>query len=89
MQTYTIVYQQEPDGWYTVWVKELPWCVTYGETFEEARSMIQDAAEGYLYAMHDKEQKKLPKSSLIVYANPMMTTSNIFTSHLLVAHEAV
>ena len=36
-------FQQEPEGGYTVTVPALPGCLTYGETFEEALTMIDDA----------------------------------------------
>ena len=41
-------FQQEPEGGYTVTVPALPGCLTYGETFEEALTMIDDAISGWL-----------------------------------------
>src|SRR3990170_4704137 len=38
----------EPEGGYTVTVPSLPGCLTYGETFEEAMTMIDDAIAGWL-----------------------------------------
>jgi predicted RNase H-like HicB family nuclease len=41
-------FQPEPEGGYTVTVPALPGCVTFGESFEEALSMIDDAIAGWL-----------------------------------------
>ena len=41
-------FQEEPEGGYTISVPELPGCVSYGTTFEEAIEMIKDAMEGWL-----------------------------------------
>ena len=45
---YTIELQRDPvEGWF-VRVKELPGCMSQGETPEEAIEMIQDAMQGWL-----------------------------------------
>lgn len=41
-------FQPEPEGGYTVWVPDLPGCISYGESFEEAVEMIKDAMDGWL-----------------------------------------
>lgn len=41
-------FRPEPEGGYTVTVPALPGCLTYGETFEEAAAMIDDAIRGWL-----------------------------------------
>lgn len=41
-------FRSEPEGGYTVTVPALPGCLTYGETFEEALTMIDDAIHGWL-----------------------------------------
>jgi antitoxin HicB len=41
-------FRQEPEGGYTVNVPALPGCLTYGETFEEALTMVDDAIQGWL-----------------------------------------
>jgi predicted RNase H-like HicB family nuclease len=38
----------EPEGGYTVTVPAFPGCLTYGETFEEAMTMVDDAIAGWL-----------------------------------------
>ena len=41
-------FQFEPEGGYTVSVPSLPGCITYGETFETAFTMIEDAIDGWI-----------------------------------------
>lgn len=45
-----VVYElrSEPEGGYAINVPALPGCISYGETFEEAMTMIADAMEGWL-----------------------------------------
>jgi antitoxin HicB len=44
---YTVMYEPQPEGGYTVHVPALPGCITEGETMEEARRMAADAIRGY------------------------------------------
>ena len=46
--------QPQPEGGYTVYVPDLPGCVSEGETPEEAIEMIRDAMEGYLETRRDR-----------------------------------
>lgn len=41
-------FRLEPEGGYTVTVPALPGCLTYGESFEEAVKMVDDAIAGWL-----------------------------------------
>ena len=45
---YTIVFQEEDEGGYTVIVPALKGCVTYGVTVELAQKAAQEAIESYL-----------------------------------------
>ena len=45
---YTIFFQPEPEGGFTVAVPALPGCVTYGRDLEEVKKMAVDAIGGYL-----------------------------------------
>jgi antitoxin HicB len=47
-------FQPEPEGGYTVTVPALPGCLTYGESFEEALTMIDDAISGWLAVARDE-----------------------------------
>jgi predicted RNase H-like HicB family nuclease len=48
---YTAVFEPAEEGGYTVTVPALPGLVTEGDTFEEARNMVEDAIRGYLEAL--------------------------------------
>ena len=45
--SYTVVYEPQPEGGYTVTVPALPGCVTEGDTLDEARTMAEDAIRAY------------------------------------------
>lgn len=45
---YTVVFQEEKDGGYSVWVPALAGCASQGETFEKALDNIKEAIELYL-----------------------------------------
>lgn len=45
---YPITLYPEPDGGYTVMIKDLPGCISQGDTSEEAIQNIQAAKEAWL-----------------------------------------
>ena len=45
---YQVVFQEENEGGYSVWVPDLPGCASQGETLEEALENIKEAIELYL-----------------------------------------
>ena len=54
---YNVVFQLEPEGGYTVIVPSLRGCVTYGETFEEARVMAIDAIQGFVASLEEDNEE--------------------------------
>jgi len=54
---YTVVFQKEKEGGYTVFVPMLPGCVSYGKNLEVAKKMIKDAIKLYLESLiaHNEE----------------------------------
>jgi predicted RNase H-like HicB family nuclease len=50
--TYTVVYEPDEDGGYTVTCPALPGLVTEGDTLDEARAMAADAIRCYLESLH-------------------------------------
>ena len=46
--SYTVVYEQLPEGGYNVIVPAIPEICTFGETTDEAREMAKDAIRTYL-----------------------------------------
>lgn len=53
-QEYDVVLEPQEAGGYTVYVPDLPGCVSEGETVDEAVEMIRDAMSGYLASMRDR-----------------------------------
>ena len=51
---YDVVLEPQPDGGYTVYVPDLPGCVSEGRTPEEAVEMIRDAMRGYLDSLRER-----------------------------------
>jgi len=50
----TAVVQPEPDvGGYSASIPALPGCHTQGDTLDEVRANLRDAAEGWLAVAHD------------------------------------
>ncbi|MFA5129904.1 MAG: type II toxin-antitoxin system HicB family antitoxin [Patescibacteria group bacterium] len=45
---FTMLFQSEPEGGYTVIIPSLPGCVTYGKTLQHAQRMAMEAIELYL-----------------------------------------
>lgn len=57
---YDVILEPQTGGGYTVYVPDLPGCVSEGRTREEALAMIRDAINGYL-AVRAKKGWSLPK----------------------------
>ncbi|MBI1370124.1 MAG: type II toxin-antitoxin system HicB family antitoxin [Planctomycetes bacterium] len=53
---YTIVIEKADDGSYSVFVPDLPGCISCGDTPEEARAMIQEAIAGHIQLLKDSGQ---------------------------------
>jgi antitoxin HicB len=51
---FDVVLEQQPDGGYTVYVPDLPGCISEGETPEEVIKMIRDAMAGYLAVRRER-----------------------------------
>lgn len=58
---YTVLFQLEPEGGYTVTCPALPGLVTYGETLEDARAMAEDAVRGYIECLRE-DGEPIPES---------------------------
>lgn len=56
---FNAIFEEDTDKGYTVYVPELPGCISEGDTFEEARTNIIEAIELYLEDLSDKEKEDL------------------------------
>lgn len=45
---YDVIFEEQPEGGYTVTVPSLPGCISEGDTFEEAKTNIADAIALYV-----------------------------------------
>lgn len=45
---YNVIFQEEKEGGFSVWVPSLPGCASQGESFEEAVKNIKEAITLYL-----------------------------------------
>jgi len=53
-RNYAVIYEREEDGGYVVRVPALPGCTTEGDTFEEAKAMVEDAIKGYIECLVER-----------------------------------
>ena len=57
---YDVVLEPQPEGGYTVYVPDLPGCISEGRTPEEAVEMIRDAMRGYLDSLRERGYEPPP-----------------------------
>ena len=54
---YDVVFEEQPDGGYTVTAPSLPGCISEGDTFEQAKENILDAIKLYLEDLAEDEEE--------------------------------
>ncbi|MFY9463182.1 MAG: type II toxin-antitoxin system HicB family antitoxin [Candidatus Sungiibacteriota bacterium] len=65
---YTIIFQPEQEGGFTVTVPALPGCITYGKDLAEAKKMAIDAIGAYL-ASFKKHHEQAPSETETLIAS--------------------
>ena len=60
--SYTVVFEKEPEGGFTVLVPALPGVVTCGRTLREARTMAEDAIRTHLEGLL-KDGEPIPEET--------------------------
>ena len=65
---YTILFQEEPEGGFTVTVPVLPGCITYGKNLDEAKEMATDAIQAYLGSLQ-KHHEPIPVEAATLIAS--------------------
>lgn len=63
---YTAVFEEAPEGGYSVTIPSLPGCISEGDTFEEAFHNIHEAASLYLEIMKRRRKSILSEERIIV-----------------------
>ena len=48
---FNVIFRPEKEGGFTAMVPLLPGCISYGKTLSEAKNMIADAIDGYIFSM--------------------------------------
>jgi len=61
-QSYFAVYEPVKDGGYGVYFPDLPGCISYGKTYDEAEKMASKALGLHIYGI-EKDKEPLPKPS--------------------------
>ena len=74
---FSVIFEPEEKGGYSVYVPELPGCVTQGKNFEHARAMAKEAILAYIETAQEND---------IVIASrvspPVMSTISIDSTEL-------
>lgn len=60
LREFDVVFEPQAEGGYTVYVPDLPGCISEGDTLEEATAMIQEAMALYLES-REEHGWQLPK----------------------------
>ena len=64
---YTVMFQKEPEGGYTVIVPKLSGCVTYGSTLVEAKKMAKEAITLYIESLK-AHKEAIPTEDDVFYS---------------------
>ena len=65
MSEYPVVFAREEDGKYSVFAPDLPGCVSWGETREQARERIREAIELWIESAKDDGEPIPPPNSCL------------------------
>lgn len=67
---YDAVFEEQPDGGYTVTVPSLPGCISEGDTFEEAKENIADAIKLFLEDLA-ADGEEIPEGDSKIFIAPV------------------
>lgn len=73
---YTVVFQKEPEGGYTVFVPLLPGCVTYGKDLITAKKMIKESIELYVESLK-AHKEEIPTENEVFYSQMNIDSSKL------------
>ena len=74
---YDVIFEEQPDGGYTITVPSLSGCISEGDTFEQAKENITDAIKLYLEDL-DADGEEIP-----------VRNSNIFVGQVSVSNPLI
>lgn len=64
-KSFSVIYEEAPEGGYVAFVPSLPGCHTQGDTVEEAEKNISEAIELYLESL-EAHHEKIPQEKRIL-----------------------
>ena len=64
--SFSVIYEESPEGGYVASVPTLPGCHTQGETIEETEKNIQEAIELYLESL-EAHNESIPRERRILH----------------------
>lgn len=71
---YDVVFEEQPEGGYTVTVPSLPGCISEGDTFEEAKENIADAITLYLEDLA-ADGEEIPQEGANIFIGQITVTN--------------
>ena len=66
IHNFSVIFEPEAEGGYSVSVPELPGCFTHGKTFEEAKKMAKEAILAYLKSAGSRKEMNFSSEPTIV-----------------------
>lgn len=72
--SFTVIYEEDPEGEYVVYAPTLVGCHTQGETIEEAEKNIREAIELYLESLK-AHGEPIPQETRILQGKVQINTS--------------
>lgn len=72
---YDVILEEQLGGGYTVTVPSLPGCISEGDTFEEAKTNIEEAITAYLESMA-KDGNETPKGDTNIFVGQVTVQIN-------------
>lgn len=77
IQKYDVIFEEQPDGGYTVTAPSLPGCISEGDTFEQAKKNISDAIKLYAEDL-GADGQEVPKRNSNIFMGQVAVTSPLF-----------
>jgi len=77
---YDVVFEEQPEGGYTVTVPSLPGCISEGDTFEEAKTNIAEAITAYLESLA-KDGEDIPEGILLYLSGKLVCNTQSFNNY--------
>lgn len=77
---YTVVFQKEPEGGYTVFVPLLPGCVSYGKDLDEAKKMVEEAIKIYVESLN-AHKDEVPIEREVFFSQMNIDSSKLHLSY--------